>query len=136
MADKLTRKEFRALPISERRKLLEEQANNPEVIAYYEGLNEADRLDRPDREKIEIAPVVTFNLRLSSHDTYLMKVQRDADHAFYQDQILSLIDPEAIKRQVAEEIFGDIIKTYPGVSWLYNQEKWQALKGKYISNPD
>ena len=32
---------------------------------------------------------------------------------------------------IAEEIFADIVKTYPGVNWLYNQEKWQALKERY-----
>lgn len=35
---KLTFKEFLALPIEERRKLLEKQASNPEVIKYYEDI--------------------------------------------------------------------------------------------------
>lgn len=34
----LSRKEFLALPLEQRRKLLEAQANNPELIAYYKGL--------------------------------------------------------------------------------------------------
>ena len=34
----LTRKEILALPVEERRKILEKQANNPKVIAYYKSL--------------------------------------------------------------------------------------------------
>lgn len=36
----LTRKEILALPMDERRKLLEGQANSPEAIAYYQSLAE------------------------------------------------------------------------------------------------
>ncbi len=65
----LTRKEFFALPMEERRKLLAEQVNNPAVLSYYEGMDkpeppdmpmdghstmsEQKRLDSPDREKIK-----------------------------------------------------------------------------------
>lgn len=35
---RLTSKEFFALPIVERRKLLKEQASNPEIIKYYQDL--------------------------------------------------------------------------------------------------
>ena len=39
---------------------------------------------------------------------------------------------EARHRERVERIFADIIKTYPGVNWLYNQAKWQALKRKEL----
>ena len=35
---RLTGKEFLALPIKDRRKLLAEQANNPEIISYYQDI--------------------------------------------------------------------------------------------------
>ena len=35
---KLSFKEFLVLPVEKRRKLLAEQANNPEIIAYYQAL--------------------------------------------------------------------------------------------------
>ena len=42
-------------------------------------------------ELIEIAPEVIMNLRLSSHDKYLMRVQRDADHTHYEAQLQKAI---------------------------------------------
>ena len=35
MTEKLTPKEFLALPVDERKKLLREQAQQPEIIRYY-----------------------------------------------------------------------------------------------------
>jgi len=148
MADeKLTRKEFLALPMDERRRVLEEQANDPEVIACYEGLNKADKasLDRPaicrdcptfeegcegsnqedcerrdtearqpDREKIQHLWCQHCKALQKSNDTVVKCWYNplDADRAFAfcaanEDaiaHILSLLNPEAIRREVAEEM--------------------------------
>jgi len=47
--------------------------------------------DQQRIEEIKIAPLICFNLELSSHQKYLMKVQRDADHEYYKTQIAQLI---------------------------------------------
>ena len=48
MTEKLTLKEFIKLPMEERRKLLTEQANDPELIKYYQAL-ESDKIALEDK---------------------------------------------------------------------------------------
>jgi ATP-dependent DNA ligase len=38
----LTRKEFLALPVEERRKILEKQANNEGILKYYRSIEESE----------------------------------------------------------------------------------------------
>ena len=58
---KLSRKEFLALPIEKRRELLEQQASNPKVIAYYESLD----LDSGDPQPDEVEQALLEQIKPS-----------------------------------------------------------------------
>jgi len=52
-----------------------------------------------------------------------------------EDRLESLSCPVLIEaqdlRNLIAGVFDDIVKSYPGVSWLYNQPLWASLKEKY-----
>lgn len=137
--ERLTRKEFLALPVEERRKLLEKQANDPDVIAYYENLNkEADKARQyPDRETIAIYKLCSDYgmtedaIRLCMEQNKIREKHIDDAYNF-ADGLLSLLDPEAIRREVAEEIFGEIEKhRRSGGVVIHGDPRWyQDLKSR------
>ncbi|TET43033.1 MAG: hypothetical protein E3J60_01185 [Dehalococcoidia bacterium] len=73
--DRLNRKEFFALPVKERRKLLSKQANNPALISYYKAMYKPEPSDmpmdghatmiepKPKQDKIERVKEIVLEIR-------------------------------------------------------------------------
>ena len=73
--DRLNRKEFFALPVKERRKLLSKQANNPALISYYKAMYRPEPSDmpmdghatmiepKPKQDKIEEVKEIVLEIR-------------------------------------------------------------------------
>ncbi len=68
------------------------------MVGYYKN---APKEDEVLLEEIPEALIVTMNLDLSSHQRYLMKVQRDADHIYYLTKAREAgwVSPEDTRKQ-------------------------------------
>ncbi len=70
------------------------------------------------------APVVTMNLSLTSHQRYLMKVQRDADHVYYLTKAREVV--EGVKKPYYHTTHKNL--TYPCKACAFDEATKAALK--------